>query len=205
MKENQDTRALLMEAGKEEFLKKGFEKASLRKICEKAGVTTGAVYFFFENKEDLFHEIVAGTVKQLEALVRELTADELGGGGSSSDSDKRIMEFLWNNSSEVQLLLEKAEGTRYEMFKHEIFSQMERNFSLFFQKYGNFKEDKNLIKVLVEMRMRGYMELIYGGYPLEEVLRLAELVGYYADGGFESLLEELKKAPQSKQNKTKDM
>lgn len=205
MKENQDTRALLMEAGKEEFLKKGFEKASLRKICEKAGVTTGAVYFFFENKEDLFHEIVAGTVKQLEALVRELTAEELGGGGSSSDSDKRIMEFLWNNSSEVQLLLEKAEGTRYEMFKHEIFSQMERNFSLFFQKYGNFKEDKNLIKVLVEMRMRGYMELIYGGYPLEEVLRLAELVGYYADGGFESLLEELKKAPQSKQNKTKDM
>lgn len=205
MKENQDTRALLMEAGKEEFLKKGFEKASLRKICEKAGVTTGAVYFFFENKEDLFHEIVAGTVKQLEALVRELTAEELGGGGSSSDSDKRIMEFLWNNSSEVQLLLEKAEGTRYEMFKHEIFSQMERNFSLFFQKYGNFKEDKNLIKVLVEMRMRGYMELIYGGYPLEEVLRLAELIGYYADGGFESLLEELKKAPQSKQNKTKDM
>lgn len=205
MKENQDTRVLLMEAGKEEFLKKGFEKASLRKICEKAGVTTGAVYFFFENKEDLFHEIVAGTVKQLEALVRELTAEELGGGGSSSDSDKRIMEFLWNNSSEVQLLLEKAEGTRYEMFKHEIFSQMERNFSLFFQKYGNFKEDKNLIKVLVEMRMRGYMELIYGGYPLEEVLRLAELIGYYADGGFESLLEELKKAPQSKQNKTKDM
>lgn len=82
---------------------------------------------------------------------------------------------------------------------------METNFSLFFQKYGNLKEDKNLTRVLVEMRMRGYMELMYGGYSLEEVLRLSELIGYYADGGFQSLLEKLAKVPQAKRNKKQNI
>ncbi len=33
---------------KEEFLENGVEKASLRRICQKAGVTTGEVYFFLK-------------------------------------------------------------------------------------------------------------------------------------------------------------
>ncbi len=205
MKEDHNVKEALLKAGREEFLDKGFERASLRKICEKAGVTTGAVYFFFENKEDLFHQIVAGTVKQLNSLAKELTAEEFEGSGASSASDQKLMEFLWNNRREVKMLLEKAEGTRYETFKDDIFSQMETNFSLFFQMYGNLKEDKNLTRVLVEMRMRGYMELMYGGYSLEEVLRLSELIGYYADGGFQSLLEKLAKVPQAKQNKKQNI
>ncbi|MBQ8826815.1 MAG: helix-turn-helix transcriptional regulator, partial [Oscillospiraceae bacterium] len=41
----------LIETAKKEFLDKGYEKASLRKICADADVTTGAMYFFFKNKQ----------------------------------------------------------------------------------------------------------------------------------------------------------
>lgn len=205
MKEENNTRERLLKAGKEEFLEKGFERASLRKICERAGVTTGAVYFFFENKEDLFHQIVAGTLKQLSGIAQEVMQAELSEVNSSSDSDKIIMEFLWRHRDEIRLLWEKAEGTRYEMFKYEIFSQMEKNFSLFFQKYGILYEDKHLISTLVEMRMKGYMELISKDYPLEEVLRLTDMIGIYADAGFKSLIRELGQQPQQKSNNKKDM
>ena len=47
-------RSRLLEAGKEEFRDRGFLKASLRAICKKADVTTGALYFFFESKAALF-------------------------------------------------------------------------------------------------------------------------------------------------------
>ena len=62
MKQDTDyeKRELLISAAKEEFLEKGYNKASLRSICAKAGVTTGALYFFFENKADLFSAIVDG-------------------------------------------------------------------------------------------------------------------------------------------------
>lgn len=200
-KEEQDTRELLLEAGRREFLEKGFEKASLRKICEKAGVTTGAVYFFFENKEDLFCQIVEPALAQMGKLEAELSSTELNDISAGPDMDKRLMEFLWNHNEEAQLLLERSAGTRYANFKNEIFSQMEQKFSLFFQKYGNMGDDKNLIHILVEMRIRGCMELINGGYSMEEMLRLTELIGCYADGGFRSLMEEYGKKQETKQYK----
>ncbi len=33
------------------------------------------------------------------------------------------------------------------------------------------------------------MKLLKGAYSLEEAVRLLELIGYYADGGFYSLME----------------
>ena len=44
------TKERLLQSGKEEFLQHGFQNASLRRICANAGVTTGALYFFFRNK-----------------------------------------------------------------------------------------------------------------------------------------------------------
>ena len=58
MKDEKETRKRLQECAMEEFLEKGFMKASLRSICKKAGVTTGALYFFFEDKDDLFASLV---------------------------------------------------------------------------------------------------------------------------------------------------
>ena len=44
--QDQQTRQRLLRCAKAEFLSRGFEHASLRRICGAAGVTTGAVYFF---------------------------------------------------------------------------------------------------------------------------------------------------------------
>ena len=44
----------IIHAAYEEFLSCGFQKASLHKIAEKAGVTTGAIYTRYKNKDALF-------------------------------------------------------------------------------------------------------------------------------------------------------
>ncbi len=53
------TREQIFEAGKREFLKKGYRMASLRNIVKEAGVTTGAFYGYFKSKEKLFESLVA--------------------------------------------------------------------------------------------------------------------------------------------------
>lgn len=189
MEEEKKTRQHLIEAATEEFLAQGFEKASLRKICEKAGVTTGALYFFFKNKEDLFCQIVEPVLDQIERLGKELVDTERNDISLGPDMDKKLMEMLWRNRREVQLLLEKSAGTRYSDFKDKIYSQMEGVFSEFFQEFGNMGEEKELIRILVEMRMKGYIELINGEYSMEEMLRLTEMVGCYADSGFQNLMK----------------
>ena len=44
----------IIQAAYAEFLAYGFQKASLHKIAEKAGVTTGAIYTRYKNKDALF-------------------------------------------------------------------------------------------------------------------------------------------------------
>ncbi|MET9011983.1 ScbR family autoregulator-binding transcription factor [Streptomyces olivaceoviridis] len=52
------TRALVARAAAEVFAECGFAGASVTKITQRAGLTLGAMYFHFENKEALAREIV---------------------------------------------------------------------------------------------------------------------------------------------------
>ena len=48
----------LMEAAKQEFLKNGYERASLQTIAEKAGSSKGAIYIRYPDKESLYRSLV---------------------------------------------------------------------------------------------------------------------------------------------------
>ena len=48
------TRATLLEAARQLIREKGHESATLEAIAERAGMTTGAIYGNFKNREDLF-------------------------------------------------------------------------------------------------------------------------------------------------------
>ena len=145
--QDQQTRQRLLRCAKAEFLSRGFEHASLRRICEAAGVTTGAVYFFFQNKEDLFAQIVQDTAQQLTQLGRELASEELEHPDTGPDCDLRFMAFLYHHREEALLLLEGAKGTRYASFREELYDTMRSAFSLFFHRYGAPDADAELIRI----------------------------------------------------------
>ena len=71
MSEQNENREKLLECAKKEFLEKGFNKASLRKITSEAGLTTGAVYFFFKDKEGLFGAVVQKPLEMIESVISE--------------------------------------------------------------------------------------------------------------------------------------
>ena len=64
----------IIQAAYSEFLAYGFQKASLHKIAEKAGVTTGAIYTRYKNKDALFASLLQDffeTMKTLFAPIAE--------------------------------------------------------------------------------------------------------------------------------------
>ena len=187
----QETRTRLLVSARKEFLARGFERASLRRICAGAGVTTGAVYFFFRNKEDLFAQIVADTAAQLTRLGQELSRVEMEDPDTGPDCDLAFMELLYRRREEALLLFERSQGTRYAGFAEEMYAQMRCAFTAFFRRYGAENVDTELIRILVEMRMKGNLELLKGDYTMNEVLKLTRLTGLYADGGFRRLTTEL--------------
>jgi AcrR family transcriptional regulator len=53
-----EKRERLLEAAANEFASRGFEGASLNRILESAGLSKGALYYYFEDKADLFATVV---------------------------------------------------------------------------------------------------------------------------------------------------
>jgi AcrR family transcriptional regulator len=52
----------IVEAAIEVFTEKGFAAARLDDIAARAGVSKGALYLYFANKEELFHAVVTQTI-----------------------------------------------------------------------------------------------------------------------------------------------
>lgn len=190
--DRENSKELIIRAGKKEFLKYGYKGASLRNICKQAGVTTGAFYFQFENKEQLLDEILRPVITYFSAMVQKSTMEEFEGESSSADGDEQMLEMLWNYKEECQILLEGTAGTAYEKVFEELQEGLRQGFLLFFGKYGISDVDEKLLDVIVRMRVESYLTIIRKEYTLEETKKLARQIGIYCDAGFEALVRQLK-------------
>ena len=185
------TEQKLIKSGKEEFLKKGYAKANLRDICKNAGVTTGAFYFSFENKEALLSAILDPVITDYEKMCSTFARREEEDPNTADDNERQMMEYLSEHRTEAIILMEKSAGSRYEKFRPQISQQMQAAFTSYFTKFMGSTPDPELIRILVTMRLQGYMELIKGDYTVEERVRLAREIGIHADAGTTALIKYL--------------
>ena len=122
MDNENESREKLILCAKKEFMEKGFEKASLRSISSAAGLTTGAVYFFFKDKNGLFGAVVDEPLQRLmQAITQHFSedmetdpADYQHSSGDHDDFAEMIISALYSDRDALLILLEKASGSRYE-------------------------------------------------------------------------------------------
>jgi TetR/AcrR family transcriptional repressor of nem operon len=65
LRDPQRTRRKLLDAGFREVYERGYQSADLDAVLERAGVTKGALYYHFENKEALGHAIIEEVIGEL--------------------------------------------------------------------------------------------------------------------------------------------
>ena len=70
-----ETRARLVSAAKEIFERDGFLDARISDIAEKAGLSHGSFYHYFESKEEVFREVVAEVDERLSAPMTNIILD----------------------------------------------------------------------------------------------------------------------------------
>ena len=118
----------ILKSARAEFVKYGFEKSSLKAICDGAGVTTGALYKRYKGKEELFCAVVEQTVAELYAEARRrgdldpasMTDEQLIRAWEMDGSDMMWwFQYLYERREDFYLLLACSEGTRYSNFQHD--------------------------------------------------------------------------------------
>lgn len=115
----------ILNAGRAEFLEKGFKSASLRNIVKEAGVTTGAFYGYFSSKEALFASIVEphaaaimGAFMRAQIAFSELPNEQQQEhmGVESEDCVKWMIDYMYEHYDDVKILICCSDGTSYENF-----------------------------------------------------------------------------------------
>lgn len=73
----EEVREKIVSAAKEEFLTKGFQAASMRRIAEKSEMTVGNLYRYFTGKDALNEYIVNPTLNQINLALMEITSNNI--------------------------------------------------------------------------------------------------------------------------------
>lgn len=177
MSDELETREKLLKSALSEFSEKGYMKASLRKICADAGVTTGALYFFFKNKNELFAAIVEPPLKELCRLLNEhytQDAEEMASDDpavltaeyhiETHGSLEVLVEYMYQYYDVFILLLTKAQGSDYENAVDMVVDMTEQSFRISAEKAAQKKPgchvDEYMLHWITHISVDAYTHLL---------------------------------------------
>ena len=169
-----ETKAKILESAKNEFLEKGFMNASLRTIASNAGVTTGAMYRHFKDKDALFCALVDEAIdftqktvmladvmnhQDLDNVVSEKHFEE------ETRQTNELLNYIFDNYDAFILLLTKAGGSTHEHFQEEICDlytkNCEQTFNWMYKNQISTKKiDKMTVHFIASTVINAFVEII---------------------------------------------
>ena len=181
----------LMAAAREEFLEYGFEKASMRSIGKRCGLTAAGIYRHCRDKEDLFDQLVALSAEKLNTWLKEHVAryvDMVEKNREPRWHDSWIdmmRELVYPHMEDYHLLLAKSHGTKYENFLHDLTEGGQSQFLLYFPRlkelgYPVRDIHPSELHLLLSAYSTALFEPVIHNYPLEDALRCLDILRFHA-------------------------
>ncbi|MDP4093480.1 MAG: TetR/AcrR family transcriptional regulator [Bacillota bacterium] len=158
-----EIRQRIIDIAREEFLEKGFEKASIRTITAKAKTSKSNLYNYFNDKNDLFCSALELTITKIRKgleLAKQFNVPK--------DADEytlksqvfvvgAINRFVAENLADVKLLLFKSQGTSLESFKYEVLEVFTDNM---YEWAKSIRTNREISKLFVRSICSFYLSLI---------------------------------------------
>ena len=195
------TKQLILESARKNFLEYGYQAAPLRKIASEAGYTHGALYGYFNSKEQLFYAITDPVAEQLmdmldkvqnkmQSLPKEKRLYEMGDIYYANIPD--IVDILISDRDAVKLLISCAKGTKYEGFLDNIARRNATSINNAAESAEG--EDLNSIKEqTMEMLMDGYIRtlfrLVLSDKQRETIIQCMEMIGKIYEASIITLMQ----------------
>ena len=205
-KDELNTRAKILRAAKQEFFANGFADTNVRTIAEKAGVTTGALYNLFDNKDGIFEALVSGVFDEfLDIVAHRDVFDAENFGMKTSDlsaiielSQRRflkMMDFFYDNWDAMKLIVCCSKGSSYEhIFDKAIDITEKDTFQLL--KLDGVKMSRRIrffIHVMVTVSFENLKEIFYHNLKKTEAVKyVLDFNVYHCAGWKQYWMEQVK-------------
>ena len=192
-----ETEKRILEIARKEFLARGFQGTSMRRIAALAGVTTGALYGYFDSKEKIFDSLVeesyAAVMNACKAAHEEFAAlpydvQVSGMGDITARCVEWCLEYIYDHLDEFRLIIMCSEGTRYSNMVDEMMRVEEESteeFILLMRRNG--MEIPEIDPLLEHMITSGYFtsffEVVRHSVPRKEArIYIQNLQAFYKAG-----------------------
>ncbi|MDR3160383.1 MAG: TetR/AcrR family transcriptional regulator [Spirochaetaceae bacterium] len=186
-----------------EFLRNGYAGASLRKIAAAAGLTTGALYRHYADKEALYRALVEPVYHKILDSLREETdhyeglLDSEGMDAMWEDSGRGVelvFRSIYDHLDAARLLISASKQTVYGDFKEKII-RMDVDLTVRYLRaarrrgYKLRKLSKAEVYIITLGQYAGFFEIILRHDELKEALKCVRTYSIFCSGGWKKLLE----------------
>lgn len=200
--ETQSTQQAILAAGKQEFLEYGFEKASLRVIAKRAGVTTGAIYGYFPDKASLFDAIVTEpaeilydrfrqTVDRFESFSLEEQQEQMG--TMTQGELSGWLDHVYAHFDAFKLIICRSAGTRWESYLDSLIEVEEESTRRFIERLKEAGKDvPDISQSIMHMLASAYFstldEIFSHELPREVADEHFDVMSDFFTAGWEKIL-----------------
>lgn len=197
-----DTHKRILVSAKREFLEQGFEKASMRKIAARAGITAGGLYKHFPTKKAMFEALVEPTLREYYQRNIELTNAALqqlvntnfdSFRATSDDGNREVLEYIYKHFDEFQLMFNCSNGTKYENIRHDLVMlevSGSKRLMETLKQHGipirDFNDEQ--LRILYSTALTPLFEIITYGYSYEKALTFIDLMADAMNFGWEKIV-----------------
>ena len=190
----------IIKAAMDEFRENDFLKASLNKIAEKAGLTTGAVYTRYKNKDELFCSLVYPLLEEMQRRFSPLekSYNDVGDSENIGDILKVIrierqiyVDILFTYYDECVLLFCRSTGSSVETQLNKWAKQKAVSTAEFIRQRAKKEIDTDLIELIMNEQFQFYRQVLQKGYDKEKTVRLMDSVEEFHESGWKGLFEKI--------------
>ena len=123
------TRARLLAAAKEIFEENGFLDARISDIAERAGLSHGSFYHYFESKEQIFREVAELVDEELGAPLSVILAPASSGMPPAERLHEAIRRHFESYRDEARIMAVIEQVSRYDDHVHEMLLSRHRRYA----------------------------------------------------------------------------
>lgn len=198
----EETKHAILKSAETEFLQYGFANASLRRIASGAGVTTGALYRYFTDKNALFDALVlpayTGLLEQYrlegEGQIAQLQQEGMSPmWEASGHTYKQFVEYIYDHYSAFRLLISGSEQSPYEHFTHTLVD-MDVDITLQYlalaRKLGLPVNEvsREELHIIANAQFSCLYEMVLHQHSRQDALRMTDKIVCFFSAGWQALL-----------------
>ena len=195
------TEKLLLESAAKEFAAKGVDHAALRTMTQIVGLTTGAVYFLYGSKENLFNILVQSVTEPCIAFVESRIKTETTYMAKTYEQNEQdnyeeftnFLKFYFENKNKVYAVMKNRDQKIVKDFFNRVYSMFEEHYMTLVNNIAKVTPrttpiDEYMVKWYARNQIDSILEFLNQDFTVDEALQHARPFVKVMEKGFLGLL-----------------